>query len=911
MLSGAVPPALSPPAVLVVSDEGEAGGPLSACLSTLVGRVLATRALSLTAALDLLETAAFDSIVAYVGKPDLAAAEVAHLLRDRADEAALVLVVDDDSPVSDSFEDLADLVLRIGDLERDRRGDWLRLMRRAIDHVRSQASLREAEAAAVRLGGIMDSVADAVFTTTMDGRVATWNEGAERLYGYAASEMIGQDMGVLHPPGSDEPRRILAMVRAGKPIQGLDTLRRTSDGRMAQVSISVNGLPSERGGSDIGGLVVVARDISDRLELEAELVRQTMHDALTGLPNRSFLTYRLTQALADGKRRGDPVAVLLLDLDQFRAANDVHGHLTGDRLLAEVALRLRGLARPVDVVARIGGDEFVLVCPDTDVDAAGHVAEQIIAAISEPFAVDHRAVRVGVSVGIAVSPPLDCDAETLLKRADAAMYEAKARGRSRSQVFDPALARLAADQRLLAADLRAALDADALVLHYQPVVDLATDRVVGLEALARWQHATRGAVPPGVFVPLAESHGFVADLDRWVLHRACTETAAALRSGELAPGVRVAVNLSARSLDEAGLVDMVDEALDRSGLPPSALVIEITETAVLQNREAARSSLAGLRALGVGVSLDDFGTGYSSLSFLRELPVTGVKVDRSFVRDAVERPEDRAITEAIIRLATGLGLETIAEGIETDAQRGLLRDLGCGLAQGFWWSPAVPMSELPGSRPGAAMSRALPAPAERAEHAGHPGHPEHTVPMESLARVEHLAPARPARRARVGEPVVASARHTACCLRGGLESGQAWLVVTTEARREAFARALGPLHASMIARGYLIELDAYDTLRKVAGPDGRLDPPRYDQTVGSALRRLGAASGRVGIHAELGHVTRPLLSQHVSSDLRARLQASDPITLEYGDHPADCSAHGPLAAPRLAAVDGPTRPAAG
>ncbi len=645
---------------------------------------------------------------------------------------------------------------------------------------------------------------------------------------------------------------------------------------MRQVSISVSGLPDEHGGSEVGGLVVVARDISDRLELEAELVRQTMHDALTGLPNRSFLTYRLTQALADGKRRGDPVAVLLLDLDQFRAANDVHGHLTGDRVLTEVALRLRTLARPVDVIARIGGDEFVLVCPDTGVEAAGHMAEQVIAAISAPFAVDHRAVRIGVSVGIAVSPPLDCDAETLLKRADAAMYEAKARGRSRSQVFDPALARLAADQRLLAADLRAALDADALELHYQPVIDLATDRIVGIEALARWQHATRGAVPPGVFVPLAEAHGFVSDLDRWVLDRACRDTATALRTGVLAPGVRVAVNLSARSIDDVGLVDMVGDALERSGLPPSSLVLEITETALLQNREAARTSLAGLRALGAGVSLDDFGTGYSSLSFLRELPVTGVKVDRSFVRDAVERPEDRAITEAIIRLATGLGLETIAEGIETDDQRELLRDLGCARAQGFWWSPAVPMTELPGSRTMTRMTRILPT------------------------TVEAVTPARAVRRSRRGEPVIAPARATACCLRGGLESGHAWLVVTTEARREAFARALGPLHASMVGRGHLVELDAYDTLRKVTGPDGRLDPARYDQAVGSALRRLGAASDLVGVHAELGHVTRPLLSQQVSTDLRARLQASAQLTLEYGDHPADCSAHGLVLAEPLA-----------
>ncbi|CAI9409625.1 putative bifunctional diguanylate cyclase/phosphodiesterase [Nocardioides sp. T2.26MG-1] len=869
MLSGVVPPALCPPAVLVVNGAG-AGELLSASLNALTDQVLATHAPTLPAALETLAAGTFDCVLAHVGTPDVIAADVAHTLRTRAGGAATVLVVDDHCVVPDSLEDLADLVLREGDLE----GDWLRLLRRAIEHARVRTSLREAEASVARLAGIMDSVADAVFTTTVDGRVATWNDGAERLYGYPASEMVGQHMAALHPPGSDEPRRILAMVRSGQPIQGLDTLRRTSDGRMAQVSISVSAIPDEHG--DVGGLVVVARDISDRLELEAELVRQTMHDALTGLPNRSFLTYRLTQALAEGRRRGDPVAVLLLDLDQFRAANDVHGHLTGDRVLTEVALRLRTLARPIDAVARIGGDEFVLVCPGTDVEAAGRVAEQVIAAISAPIAVDHRAVRIGASVGIAVSPPLDCDAETLLKRADAAMYEAKARGRSRSQVFDPALARLAADQRLLAADLRAALDADGLELHYQPVVDIRTDRIVGVEALARWHHAVRGAVPPGTFVPLAEAHGFVSDLDRWVLDRACHQTAAALSTGELAPGVRVAVNLSARSLDDTGLVDMVAAALDRSGLPASALVLEITETAILQNRDAARTSLAGLRALGAGVSLDDFGTGYSSLSFLRELPVTGVKVDRSFVRDSVEQPSDRAIVESIIRLATGLGLETIAEGVETEAQRDLLRDLGCARAQGFWWSPAVPMSELPGSRAAARMARLVPA--------------------------EAVAPARPLRRSRRVEPVVAAARTTACCLRGGLEAGQAWLVVATDTRREGFARALGPLHASMLARGQLVELDAYDTLRKVTAADGGLDPVRYDQVVGAALRRLGAASDQVGVHAEFGHVTRPLLSQQVSSDLRARLQGAARLTLAYGDHPADCSAHGGvLVAARLAA----------
>ena len=878
VLNGAVSSSLCPPAVLVVAGEAAEANGVAACVNAAADQLLATHAPSLPAALAALGAASFDCVLVDVGAPDVAAAETAHAVRSRAGAAATVLVVDDDGAVPAALDELADLVLRQAELA----GDWLRRLRRAIEHARLRAALREAQAAVTRLSGIVESVADAVFTTTVDGRVTTWNEGAERLYGYRATEMVGVDISVLHPPGSDEPRRILEMVQAGKAIQGLDTLRRTRDGRMAQVSISVNGVRDDHGALD--GLVIVARDISDRLEMEAELVRQTMHDALTGLPNRSFLTYRLTQALAESRRRDAPVAVLLLDLDQFRAANDVHGHLAGDRVLTEVAERLRSLARPIDVVARIGGDEFVLVCPDTGVDAAGRMAEQVNEAIGAPFELEHRTLRIGTSIGIAVAPPLDGDAETLLKHADAAMYEAKARGRARTQVFDPALARIAADQRLLAADLQAALDADALDLHYQPVIDLATDRLVGIEALSRWHHPLRGDVPPGTFVPLAETHGFVSALDRWVLERACRETAAGLRTGALPPGLHVAVNLSARSLDDPGLVDTVAEALDRSGLPSSALVLEITETALLQNREAARASLTGLRDLGAGVSLDDFGTGYSSLSFLRELPVTGVKIDRSFVRNVVEQPEDLAITEAIVRLASGLGLETIAEGIETAAQRDLLRALGCGRAQGFWWSPAVPMHLLPGGHAAARVARilrptAVPAP-----------------PHEALPQRRGLRTPR-----RVREDVATTAVSTTCCLRGGLEAGQGWLVVTTPERREAFARSLGPLHAASLAGGRLIELDAYDTLRKVTGPDGGLDPARYDQVVGSALGRLAAAGDQVGVHAELGRDTPPLLSPQVSTDLRARLHEAGGLALEYGDHPADCAAHGPVATELLAA----------
>lgn len=734
----------------------------------------------------------------------------------------------------------------------------------AAENDELRLALSRAEDAVDRLAGIVDSVADAILTVGTDLVVTSWNRSAEILFGYAAEEIVGRTAALLFPPGSDEPRRLLTVASRGERVRRHDTVRRTRDGQLAEVRLDAS--PHQ------DGIVVVARDISDRRELEAELVRQTMHDALTGLPNRAFLTYRLAQALADARQRGTPVAVLVADLDQFRAVDDLHGHLVGDRVLVEIADRLRELARPSDLVARSGGDEFVLVCPGLDVAGAGDMARQLIESLGEPLEATQRALRVGASVGIAVTPPLEDDAATLLQRADVAMYEAKARGRARSQVFDAAFARQAGEQRRLAAELREALAFDKLELHYQPVFDLATDNLVGAEALARWNHPVGGNVPPGTFVPLAEKHGFITDLDRWVIDRACLDISSSIDSGDLPPDAHVAVNLSARSLDDPTLVAAVADALRRSRLPAGSLVLEVTETAVLQQRDAARASLESLRALGVGIHLDDFGTGYSSLSFLRELPVTGVKIDRSFVRDAAGRPEDLAITEAIVRLGRGLGLETVAEGVETVAQRDLLRRLGCSSAQGYWWSPAVPLAALTG-RTTTRLARRTSA-ARRPERTWH-------VPRRTTEA-----------------PVV----RTACCLRGGIEAGQGWLVITSESRRRSFAGALGPVHRAAVARGQLVELDAYETLRAVTGPDGRLDPVRFENVVGAALRKLGGAS-EVGIHAELGHVNQPLLSLRVSTDLRRRLHAEADVTLGYADQPADCAAHGPLPGDQGLAAD--------
>ncbi|MCW2774059.1 MAG: hypothetical protein JWN91_2385 [Nocardioides sp.] len=871
-----------PPSVLVVASGPGTGTVLATGVSAAATELRVTHALTVGSAMGVLGTGAFDCVLIGVDSPDAATVDVVHEVRAGAAGAAVVLVVADDAEVTIELEGLADLVLTTHQIS----GDWLRTLRSTIRHAQVRTALRTAENSLSRLSGIVESVTDAVFTTTVEGTITTWNAGAHQLYGFGAAEVIGADIALLHPAGSDEPRRIIAMVRDGGTVGGLETIRRNRDGRTARVWMSVTPLRGIDGA--IAGTVVVARDASDRLELEAELVRQTMHDALTGLPNRAYLTYRLSQALAEAKRRDRPVAVLLLDLDQFKTVDDVHGHLAGDRVLIEIADRLRDSARPTDLVARLGGDEFVVVCPDTDVDAAGRMAERLIAALGAPIPMERGRIQIGTSIGIAVSAMASSDPEGLLKQADAAMHEAKARGRARSEIFDPLLARRADDRRRLAGELREALTHGRLDVYYQPVVDLSTDRVVALEALARWNHPERGAVPPGTFVPLAEEHGFIAEVDRWVLARACQETADGRSSGELPRDVRVAVNLSARSLDDPGLVPMVSEVLRESGLPATALVLEITETALLQNREVARASLVGLRSIGAGVALDDFGTGYSSLSFLRELPVTGVKIDRSFVRDAVERTEDLAITEAIVRLAHGLGLETIAEGVETVEQRDLLRRLGCGSAQGFWWSAAVPMATLALALPGGRAAARI----AQTREAG---------PARFGESPRQLRP--PQRR--LPEPALIGPNRTACCLRGGIDAGQAWLVVATPARRNTFARALGSLHTTAVMRGQLLELDAYDTMRKMTGPDGGLDPDRFDRVVGPMLQRLGATSADVGVHVELGPVNQPLLSTQVSTDLRRRLQALSPISLEYGDHAGDCSAHGPVPVQRLA-VDGST-----
>jgi diguanylate cyclase (GGDEF)-like protein/PAS domain S-box-containing protein len=422
----------------------------------------------------------------------------------------------------------------------------------------------------------------------------------------------------------------------------------------------------------------------DRGRITEEMRRRALHDVLTGLPNRTLLLDRLDHALGRAVAREDRIAVLFVDLDRFKRINDTMGHHAGDVVLMEVARRLRGAIRPGDTVARLGGDEFTIICEDVgDALQARAVASRVLECVAEPIALSGREVVVTASIGIAVGPDGDADSDGLLRDADLAMYRAKQTGRARAAMFDRSMRDEAADRLEVEEALRLAVPRGELSIAYQPIIALDSERVTGVEALLRWHHPEWGVVLPDEFIPIAEDAGLIATLGRWVLDTACTDTVA-LQVDE--PGLKVAVNLSPRQLGEPEVVDWVREALERSGLDPASLLLEVTETALLDDLASIVDVLADLRAVGVQVAIDDFGTGYSSLSYLTELTVDEVKIDKSFTSGFGVDRSATAVVAGIIAMSRTLGLHTVAEGIETAAQRDGLLELGCDAGQGWLWT---------------------------------------------------------------------------------------------------------------------------------------------------------------------------------------------------------------------------------
>ncbi|GAC1441401.1 MAG: hypothetical protein NVSMB55_09040 [Mycobacteriales bacterium] len=422
------------------------------------------------------------------------------------------------------------------------------------------------------------------------------------------------------------------------------------------------------------------------------LKTEATHDPLTGLPNRALLTDRLAEAVTAATRDGTPLAVLFVDLDAFKDINDGSGHLLGDKVLVEVAARLRSAVRDGDTVARFGGDEFVVLLPQTDVAASAYIADRLLAGVLEPLEVDGRRLHVSASIGVAVSPPVAADA--LLRSADAAVYYAKSHGRAQVRMFVGELSERAEERARLSSDLQTGLHHDELNLIYQPVVDLASGHILGLEALARWQHPDRGEVLPDVFVKVAEETGLARRLDAWVLRRACTDMAELRRAGAVPANSYVAVNITAPSVSDQAFADVVQQVLSETELPTTALVVEVTETGVMADVDAGMRTLTALRALGVGVAIDDFGIGWSSLSYLKRLPANIVKLDRSFVARLHEDDEDLAIAASVIGLGQATGMTVVAEGVETPAQLAVLRQLRCSAGQGYLWHRGVPATEV-------------------------------------------------------------------------------------------------------------------------------------------------------------------------------------------------------------------------
>jgi diguanylate cyclase (GGDEF)-like protein len=438
-----------------------------------------------------------------------------------------------------------------------------------------------------------------------------------------------------------------------------------------------------------GGWVATHEDITEQRQSEVKIEYMAHHDSLTDLANRVLLNERLEQALGHRIHREEIVAVHHLDLDQFKAVNDTFGHLAGDKLLKIVAGRLRGLVRDSDTIARMGGDEFVIVQgPIRDPAEATSLAQRIIALISEPYDIDGHQAVIGASIGIAVGPGDGLRPDKLLRNADLALYRAKGDGRGQFRFFEPAMDQQMQARRVLEQDLRKALAAGEFVLHYQPVVNLASNEISGFEALIRWNHPEKGMVAPATFIPLAEEIGFIVPIGEWVIRQACTT--AAQWPGDL----HVAVNISAVQFRSPGLMQVIVGALAASGLHPTRLEIEITESVLLQNKETTLELLHQLRALGVRIAMDDFGTGYSSLTYLQCFPFDKIKIDRSFVKDITENTGSLNIVRAVAALANGMGMTATAEGVETSEQLDKITSEGCTEMQGYLFSKPLPAGEI-------------------------------------------------------------------------------------------------------------------------------------------------------------------------------------------------------------------------
>ncbi|MEW8653880.1 MAG: EAL domain-containing protein [Candidatus Thiodiazotropha endolucinida] len=536
------------------------------------------------------------------------------------------------------------------------------------------------------------NTAEGITVTDASGNIVSINPAFEAITGYSHEEVLGLNPRVLksgHHPDSFYKEMWDTLLLTGHWRGEIWNRRKNGDAYPEWLTISA----VKDGNDETTHYVGVFTDISQIKEAQDQINFLAHHDALTRLPNRALFRERFDHALMHARRENASIALLFLDLDRFKTVNDTLGHPVGDQVLLEVSKRMNQIIRASDTLARLGGDEFVLLLEEkTDAQHAAVVARKLIDLFSRPMIIGEHELVVTASIGITLYPNDGDDPDKLIRHADRAMYEAKQQGRNTYRFFTQALTEGALERLMMENDLRRAVARNELILHYQPIVNLETRQLQGIEALVRWQHPEQGLIAPGLFIELAEEIGIIDEIGQWVLRAACTQLARWDRDGFKVP--RISVNLSVQQIDREGLITMVSEELNSSGLSPERLELEVTESMLIRNPELSRTVLSELRTLGVKFAIDDFGTGYSSLAYLKLLPLDHLKIDQSFVRDIGKDANDEAIVRAIIAMSKSLGLESVAEGVEEAHQARFLQQAGSDLAQGYLYSRPLPADEI-------------------------------------------------------------------------------------------------------------------------------------------------------------------------------------------------------------------------
>lgn len=528
---------------------------------------------------------------------------------------------------------------------------------------------------------VFENISEGMLITDLDGRILDVNSSFCEISGYTREEVLGANPRLWKSERHDADfyQALWESISREGQWRG-EIWNRRKDGSVYPAQLTINSIADSQGNTT--HYVALFSDITNLKQSEEQLERLAHHDPLTELPNRLLFNARLRHALDQCGRNAQQLSLLFIDLDRFKQINDSFGHVVGDELLRQVAKRLTGCLRREDTVARIGGDEFIVLLENSG--QLAHVAaaaEKILASFEQPFQLLGRETFISPSIGISVYPRDGSDSNALMRNADTAMYRAKEAGRNGYAFYTGEMTAQALQRVLLENNLRKALEQDELLIHYQPQLEMESGRVVGTEALLRWWQPASGLIPPGQFIPLAEESGLILPIGEWVLHTACRQAKRWLEQG--VPFGRVSVNIATPQIQRGDLVNLVQRVLEESGLPPHCLELEVTESVVMDDFEQAIAVLKGVRALGVRLAMDDFGTGYSSLANLKRLPIEQLKIDKSFVRDIPNDPNDMAITRAVIALGLSLQLEVIAEGVESDQQRRFLLQEGCHLGQGY------------------------------------------------------------------------------------------------------------------------------------------------------------------------------------------------------------------------------------